>query len=143
MTFVLDPRLAADTIALGHLPLSRLLLMNDCQYPWLILVPERPALSELFDLEASDRQQLMHEISTVAAVLAEVCRPTKINVGALGNIVRQLHVHIVARNEGDPAWPGPVWGKVPARPYTDEAARWWQRVTAAVAEREDAFTSSR
>ena len=140
MTFVLDPRLADDTLPLGRLTLSRLLLMNDCQYPWLILVPEQPGLSELFDLAEGDRQRLMQEIATVAAALADVCRPSKINVGALGNIVRQLHVHVVARSDSDPAWPGPVWGKLPPSPYSeDAAAHWRQRLTVAMAARESLF----
>lgn len=123
MNFVLDPRLAADTLPIGHLPLSRLSLMNDCQYPWAILVPAREGAHELFDLVAIDQQLLMREIIAVATAIDDVFRPTKVNVGALGNIVRQLHVHVVGRFETDPAWPGPVWGKVPAQPYLPEAAK--------------------
>lgn len=144
MVFALDPRLRNDTLPLGHLPLSQLLLMNDQQYPWLILVPERAAVSELFELAEADRQQLMHEISAVAALLARLTRPTKINVATLGNIVRQLHVHIVARREGDAAWPGPVWGKLPPRPYPEaEALRWCTELTAALMTADIPFAPAR
>ena len=108
--FSLDARLTADTIACGRLPLSHLMLMNDARYPWLILVPERPEVRELFELTAADRAILIEEIAAVGAVLARICTPDKINVAALGNIVAQLHIHIVGRFTGDPAWPGPVWG---------------------------------
>jgi Diadenosine tetraphosphate (Ap4A) hydrolase and other HIT family hydrolases len=140
MAFTLDPRLQADTLALGRLPLSRVLLMNDRQYPWLILVPERDAVSELYELAEADQQQLMREITAAATALAGLTRPTKVNVGALGNIVRQLHIHIIARFEGDPAWPGPVWGKVPPQAYAVEAAAERRgRLAAALAERELPF----
>ncbi len=84
--------------------------MNDARFPWLILVPRRNDLSELIDLDASDRATLMEEIAAVSAVLKSRPGVDKINIGALGNIVRQLHVHVVARSVGDAAWPGPVWG---------------------------------
>ncbi len=118
--FELDPRLAADTVTLSDLPLSRLLLMNDARYAWLILVPTMTGLSELHHLSPEDRAQLSAEIDMVSRGLEQAFTPTKINVGALGNIVRQLHVHIIARFEGDPAWPGPVWGHSTAVPYDDE-----------------------
>lgn len=144
MVFALDSRLRNDTLPLGHLPLSQLLLMNDQQYPWLILVPERDGVSELFELAATDRQQLMHEISAVAALLARLTQPTKVNVATLGNIVRQLHVHIVARREGDAAWPGPVWGKLPPRPYPEsEALRWHTDLTAALMAADIPFAPAR
>ncbi len=122
MSFALDPRLAADTYLIGDLALSRVLLMNDARYDWLILVPRRADLVELTDLTRGERAELMDEIALASEALR---RPdvTKINVGALGNIVRQLHVHIVARREADPAWPGPVWGAGAARAYGDEAAK--------------------
>lgn len=110
MNFALDARLAADTIEIGDLGLSRLLLMNDARFLWLILVPRRDDLSELIDLDAADRAALIEEIAVVSMVLRGWPGVDKINVGALGNIVRQLHVHVVARSEGDAAWPGPVWG---------------------------------
>jgi diadenosine tetraphosphate (Ap4A) HIT family hydrolase len=116
VTFALDARLAADTIEIGDLALSRLLLMNDARFLWLILVPRRNDLSELIDLDAADRAILIEEIAAVSAVLRGEPGVDKINVGALGNIVRQLHVHVVARNVGDATWPGPVWGSgAPAR----------------------------
>lgn len=144
MAFVLDPRLAGDTLPLGRLPLSWVLLMNDQQFPWLILVPELDGVSELFELDSTSQHQLMREISAVAALLARLTQPTKINVAALGNIVRQLHVHIVARAEGDAAWPGPVWGKLPPLPYADEdATRWRTRLSAALADADIRFEAAR
>ena len=119
--FELDPRLAADTENIGMLGLSRVLLMRDARYPWLILVPAQPNLVEISDLSAADQTLLMTEITAVGEALADRYQPEKINTGALGNIVRQLHVHIVARHTGDPAWPGPVWGHSAAVAY-DEAA---------------------
>jgi diadenosine tetraphosphate (Ap4A) HIT family hydrolase len=120
--FSLDPRLAADTIALGRLSLSRVLLMNDVRFPWLILVPEREGMREIIDLPESDQAILMSEIAAASRALRAIATPDKINVGALGNIVGQLHVHVVARRAGDAAWPGPVWGAGTASPY-DAAAR--------------------
>ena len=122
MTFTLDARLAADTVAIGDLALSRLLLMNDARFPWLILVPRRDNLSELIDLEASDRATLMEEVARVSTVLRSRPGVDKINIGALGNIVRQLHVHVVARRVGDAAWPGPVWGSGASARYDAQHA---------------------
>ena len=119
--FELDPRLAADTAGLGSLGLCRVLLMNDARYPWLILVPERPGLVELGDLSAGDRHRVMDEAVAAGEALGRLYSAEKINTAAIGNIVRQLHVHVVARNEGDPAWPGPVWGHSPATPYAADA----------------------
>ena len=122
MTFALDARLAADTIEIGDLGLSRLLLMNDARFLWLILVPRRNNLSEWIDLDQTDRGALTEEIAAVAGVLRGRPGVDKINIGALGNIVRQLHVHIVARSEGDAAWPGPVWGSgAPVRYVLEDA----------------------
>lgn len=118
-SFALDEKLAADTAFVCDLPLCRVLLMNDARFPWLILVPRLPDLAEINDLAAHERGTLMEEIATCANILREVAPSDKINVGALGNIVRQLHVHIVARVEGDAAWPGPVWGSGAAKPYDD------------------------
>jgi diadenosine tetraphosphate (Ap4A) HIT family hydrolase len=123
LTFVLDPRLAADTIAIGDLALSRVLLMNDARYLWVILAPRRDNLSELFDLDGAARGVLMEEIVAVSRVLIGSPGVDKINVGALGNIVRQLHIHVVARRSDDAAWPGPVWGAGPARPYQGATGR--------------------
>jgi diadenosine tetraphosphate (Ap4A) HIT family hydrolase len=115
--FALDPRLAQDSIPLGDLPLSRVLLMNDANYPWLILVPRRPNLVELIDLDDSGQATLMIEVARAARALKEVTACDKLNVAALGNTVRQLHVHVIARRNDDPAGTRPVWGAVPARPY--------------------------
>jgi diadenosine tetraphosphate (Ap4A) HIT family hydrolase len=120
--FVLDPRLDADTIPIGRLGLSRVLLMNDARYPWLILVPERPDLVEIIDLPPTDQAVLMEEIAAASAALKALYGPDKLNVGALGNRVRQLHVHVLARFESDAAWPGPVWGVGQAQPYPPHMA---------------------
>lgn len=116
----LDPRLAADTEAIAQWPLSRVLLMKDAAYPWLILVPDRPNLVELFDLDPADRARLSEEIARAAQTLKRLTGADKINVGALGNVVAQLHIHVVARFRSDPAWPGPVWGKAPPLAYPPE-----------------------
>ncbi len=118
--FSLHPRLEADTIVLGDFPLCRCLLMNDAQYPWLILVPRHADLREVHELTEADQAQLLRESSWVSKRLCAQLDATKMNVANLGNVVAQLHWHIIARFEGDPAWPGPVWGKLPAVPYTDE-----------------------
>ncbi|MEB0043125.1 MULTISPECIES: HIT domain-containing protein [unclassified Pseudomonas] len=118
--FVLDPRLAQDTVAIGDFPLCRLLLSNDSNYPWFILVPRRPGISELFQLEASDQLQLWQEATVLAQLLNESFSADKLNVAALGNVVSQLHVHVVVRFRNDAAWPAPVWGKHPAKPYSRE-----------------------
>lgn len=108
--FELDGRLAADTIKVADLQIGPLLAMNDSRWPWLILVPAVPGAVELHDLDA-DTARLVHaETDRVAAALKQVTGCEKINTGALGNIVRQLHIHVVARSAGDPNWPGPVWG---------------------------------
>ncbi len=108
--FQLDPRLKSDTVPLLALPLSLALLMDDARFPWIILVPHRPHLVEWHDLSDADARQLHDETMLAARALKCATACEKINIGALGNIVRQLHVHIVARNSGDAAWPGPVWG---------------------------------
>jgi diadenosine tetraphosphate (Ap4A) HIT family hydrolase len=123
MSFVLDDRLARDTFVIGDLPLSRVLLMQDARWPWLILVPRREGMVELIDLEPADQTQLMDEAGRAARFLKGHASPDKINVGALGNIVRQLHLHVVARAVGDPVWPAPVWGQGAATPYQDAAAQ--------------------
>lgn len=118
--FSLHPRLAADTFVLGDFPLCRCLLMNDAQYPWLILVPRRDNLREVHELSETDQAQLLRESSWVSRRLAAQLNAGKMNVANLGNVVAQLHWHVIARFEGDPAWPAPVWGKLAAVPYTDE-----------------------
>ena len=119
--FMLDTRLQADTQHVAALPLCDLLLMNDARFAWLILVPRQAGCVEILDLPDEARGALWQEIQQVAAVLREVTRCDKLNIGALGNIVRQLHVHVVARTEGDAAWPGPVWGHGRAESYADAA----------------------
>lgn len=112
--FSLDARLQRDTHLVGESELSLLLLMNDARYPWLVLVPKRSGVSELHELSSTDHATLTNESRLITAALAELVTPDKLNVAALGNVVRQLHVHHVARRLGDPAWPGPVWGHSPA-----------------------------
>ncbi len=116
--FSLDPRLQQDTLTVGDLPLCRLLLMNDAQYPWFILVPRRADVSELFDLDAADQLALWQETTALAAVLKDGFAADKMNVATLGNMVSQLHMHVIARAREDAAWPAPVWGKSPAQPYS-------------------------
>lgn len=118
--FTLDQRLRQDTVTLGQFPLSLLLLMNDRTYPWFILVPQRAGIREIYELSASEQHQLLRESSQLAATLATLLRPDKLNIAALGNVVPQLHLHHVARFQTDPAWPAPVWGKTPAVPYGPE-----------------------
>ena len=122
--FVLDAKLEADTIdVITALPLCVVRLMNDRRFPWVILVPARPGATEIVDLEAADRARLMEEIALVSGVMRDLFSPTKLNVAALGNVVAQLHVHVIARFASDDAWPRPVWGS-PAEPYrADEIDR--------------------
>lgn len=118
--FHLDPRLAADTRPVLELPLCRLLMMRGVDHPWLILVPRAPDLVEILDLSEHDRRWLFDEVARVAEALRAETGCAKLNVGALGNVVAQLHVHVIARFRDDPAWPNPVWGRPPLRPR-DEA----------------------
>jgi diadenosine tetraphosphate (Ap4A) HIT family hydrolase len=119
MTFALDPRLEADTIPLGDMALCRVLLMNDSRFPWLILVPRRAGLVEITDLTPFERRALIEEAALAADRLKLLTGAKKINIGALGNVVSQLHVHVVARFESDAAWPGAVWGAGVTQPYDD------------------------
>jgi diadenosine tetraphosphate (Ap4A) HIT family hydrolase len=116
--FTLDPRLQADTRHVAMLPLCELRLMDDARYPWLVLVPRRAGMVEIADLAEAEQRQLWQETNQVAATLRATAPCDKLNLGALGNIVRQLHLHVVARTEGDAAWPGPVWGSGAAAPYS-------------------------
>ena len=115
--FTLDERLAADSVAIGRLPLSDLLLARDARFPWLILVPRRADMAEIIDLAPEDRAALLDEIVLVSEALRTVTGCDKLNVAALGNMVRQLHVHVIARFTTDPAWPGPIWGRGEAVAY--------------------------
>ncbi|WP_299397331.1 HIT domain-containing protein [Pelagibius sp.] len=119
--FVLHERLAADCITIDDWPLCRVLLMNDATYPWLILVPRRPGLRDFHDVEAADMPRFTAEICAASRALEAAVSPDKMNVAALGNMVPQLHLHVIARFTGDPAWPGPAWGQVPAAPYEPTA----------------------
>lgn len=118
--FELDRRLNADSAPLMWLGLCELRLMDDRRWPWLVLVPQRPGIEEVHDMTPLDQTMLVFETNMVAQALKRTTSCTKINTGALGNVVRQLHVHVVARNEGDPNWPGPVWGHGLREPYGDE-----------------------
>jgi len=120
-TWSLHPQLETDTVMVGDLPLSRLLVSNDANYPWLVLVPRRPGASEIIDLEEADRARLMIEITMASRSLKAVTSCDKLNVAAIGNMVPQLHVHVIARRRGDPAWPKPVWGAVPPRDHEPTA----------------------
>lgn len=120
-SFTLHERLDADCHLLADWPLSRILLMDDVTYPWLILVPRLIGLRDLDDLPPSRLVEMGEEIRLVSKAMKELFNPTKMNVAALGNMVPQLHVHIIARYEGDPAWPGPVWGVRPPEPYGESA----------------------
>jgi diadenosine tetraphosphate (Ap4A) HIT family hydrolase len=115
--FTLHPELARDTLPVDDLALARVLAMNDANYPWLILVPRHADAVEILDLDEPQRLQLMREIAVVARALRSVVACDKLNIAAIGNVVPQLHVHVVARRRGDPAWPRPVWGAGPPRAY--------------------------
>lgn len=120
-SFSLHPRLAADCHVIADWPLSRVLLLEDARYAWLVLVPRRANAVEIHKLAPADQAQLMVEIARAATALDAVAPSDKINVGALGNLVPQLHVHVIARRKDDFAWPGPVWGAGQAVPYADAA----------------------
>ena len=119
--FALDPRLAADTHALADWPLSRVLLMDDARFPWLVLVPRVPGAREIHALPERERSALLDEMVRAAAALERATGADKMNVAALGNQVAQLHVHVIARFEGDAAWPGPVWGVAGREPWSEPA----------------------
>ncbi len=121
MTFAVHPKLTADTHVAADWPLCRVLVMNDLRYPWLVLVPRRDGVTEITALEPLDRAQLMDEIDRAGRLVQNIPGVTKLNIGALGNLVPQLHVHVVGRHQGDPAWPGPVWGHSSAVLYASDA----------------------
>ncbi len=120
--FALDPKIAADSLPVTELRLSAVRLMRDANYPWLLLVPRRFGLVELTDLEPAGQMDLMREIASASTALRAVAPADKLNIATLGNMVRQLHVHVIARRRDDPAWPKPVWGAVPATAYAPGAA---------------------
>ena len=119
-SWALHPQLARDTVPLGDLALSRILIIKDANYPWLLLVPRRPDIVEIIDLDQVEQAQLMVEIDRTARALKAVTACDKLNIAALGNAVPQLHVHIIARRKSDKAWPKPVWGAAP--PLEHDAA---------------------
>lgn len=120
MNFQLHPRLEQDCIAIGRFELCRVLMMNDSQYPWFILVPERADLKEIYQLGKAERELLSEESSYLAENLAAFYHADKMNIAAIGNMVPQLHIHHIVRYRTDKAWPAPVWGKFDAVPYTAE-----------------------
>lgn len=120
--FELDRRLQNDTFFVCDLTLSRVLLMNDSQFPWLILVPMRDDVAEIIDLTEQEQQMLLSESATVSKAMQNLFSPYKLNVAALGNVVRQLHVHHVARFENDVAWPKPIWGNQRSVAYEESDA---------------------
>jgi diadenosine tetraphosphate (Ap4A) HIT family hydrolase len=136
--FELDIRLAGDTVVVGDLTLCRVLLMRDSRYAWLVLVPRRADKVEVSDLPDDEQALLWREVGTAGAALRAIVPCDKLNIGALGNIVRQLHVHIVARREGDAAWPGPVWGFGKAEAYAEGDA---ERLVGAIRQALDAGLS--
>jgi diadenosine tetraphosphate (Ap4A) HIT family hydrolase len=117
LPFDLHPRLAADCVVVADLPLCRLLLMDDANYPWCILVPRRVGMREIHELAEADQVVLLREVARLSAAMQSLFAADKMNVAALGNVVPQLHVHVIARRVGDAAWPRPVWGAVPRQPY--------------------------
>ena len=119
-TWTLHPQLQKDTVDIGDLPLSRVLIIKDAHYPWLLLVPRREDITEIIDLDEVAQAQLTTEIARVGRALKEVTKCDKLNVAALGNVVPQLHVHIIARRTTDAAWPRPVWGVMPPLAHDPE-----------------------
>ena len=131
--FVLDPRLAADTAFIADGPLSQVRLMDDTRFPWLVLVPRVNGVSEWLELDGGQQRLLLAEINQAGQLIRAQPGVEKLNIGALGNIVRQLHVHVVGRHAGDPAWPGPVWGSGAALRHDPEelaalTVRWRSRL---------------
>ena len=120
--FALDPRIEADSLPVAELPLCTVRLMRDANYPWLVLVPRRAGLAEIVDLDAAERTQFMAEIALASEALRQTVPCEKLNVAALGNMVRQLHAHVIARRTGDAAWPKPVWGAAQPAQYAPGAA---------------------
>lgn len=118
--FELNPVLGRDSILVGHFSLCQLRLINDAQFPWFILVPQRNDITEIYQLVEEDRQQLMAESCLLAETLHDAFSATKLNIAAIGNQVPQLHIHHIVRYKTDPCWPSPIWGKLDAIPYSKE-----------------------
>jgi diadenosine tetraphosphate (Ap4A) HIT family hydrolase len=123
VAFALDPRLQADTQPIGDLPFTRVLLMDDARFPWLVLVPRIAGLRELIELSQGDQQRLLDDINLAAHVMHAIEKPDKLNIAMLGNVVPQFHVHVIARFERDAAWPKPVWGVGERIPYAAHELR--------------------
>lgn len=121
--FILNQRLRDDTVEIINLNLSRILLMKDKSFPWLILVPEKEDIKEIYELTAKDRAILIEEISLASQIIETLYTPDKINIGMLGNIVPQLHIHVIGRFKTDCAWPGSAWGACHREPYSEEGLR--------------------
>ncbi len=120
--FCLDPQVQQDCYRVGHLALCQVLLLKDARFFWVVLVPAQPNLTEIIDLSCRDQHILMDEIAQVSRAVQALAQPDKLNIGALGNRVRQLHIHIIARHINDAAWPDPVWGRGSAQAYDDTQA---------------------
>ena len=118
--FQLHKRLQADTVLVAEFPLSLVLLSKDANYPWIILVPKRQNIEEIYQLDIEDRQQLLHESCVLAETMTALFNPDKLNIATIGNMVPQLHMHHVARFNNDGAWPGPIWGAQPAASYSND-----------------------
>ena len=116
---MIHEQLLADCTVIGRFALCHLLLMNDANYPWCILVPDREGVREIYELSDADQRQLLSESSNLGQAMMDLYAGDKLNIAALGNVVPQLHVHHIVRYRNDPAWPAPVWGRVPTRPYSD------------------------
>jgi len=120
--FKLDEKLAADSYFIADLKLSKLLLMNNANYPWLILVPKKEAMAEIIDLDFACQTELLKEINQVAKILQTIFKPYKLNIANLGNVVRQLHIHVIARFQNDACFPKPVWGEA-SKKYEEAEAQ--------------------
>jgi diadenosine tetraphosphate (Ap4A) HIT family hydrolase len=118
--FTLHPQLAKDSIELMDLPLCKLLLINDENFPWFVLVPRIIGVEEIFQLDWQQQQQMLNESSLVSELLMQVFSGDKLNIAALGNVVPQLHIHHVVRYKNDLCWPKPIWGLLPAKPYSSD-----------------------
>ncbi|MBS3960062.1 MAG: HIT family protein [Xanthomonadaceae bacterium] len=135
MNFRLDPRLESESVFVADGPLSQLRLVDDARFPWLVLVPRVAGAVEWIDLDGAAQRLLLAEINQAGVLLRQHFAPVdKLNIGALGNVVRQLHVHVVGRREGDAAWPGPAWGAGLRRPYGGEAPALASRLARALAD---------
>ncbi|HET8800142.1 MAG TPA: HIT family protein [Marinobacter sp.] len=130
--FQLHERLRADTIGLGQSRLCEIRLMNDSTWPWVLLVPGVAGIREIYQLQADQQHQLLRESSVLSQAMMDVFEGDKMNVAALGNMVPQLHLHHIVRVEGDPAWPGPVWGKQAPVPYSSQQLEQVRRQLASV-----------